>query len=91
VGLYCSGGISPSSIAWIISSTSGASVERLSRSRPSSTSRCTSHETGATFEYQGHCVSLLWQSMQAPRISSSVRGLFQLIGRPPDGFVWSRP
>ena len=32
---------------------------RLSSRRPSSTSLCTSHEIGATFEYHGHLVTLL--------------------------------
>lgn len=89
--MYCNGGIEPSRMVSIISSISGSLVERLSSRRPSSTSFCTSHEIGATLEYHGHSVSLLWQSMQAPRMSSWVRVLSQFIGGPPDGLVWSRP
>jgi hypothetical protein len=36
------------------------------------TSRWTSHETGATVAYRGHCVSLLWQSKHARFASSRV-------------------
>ncbi len=63
--VYWFGGIEPSRIASIASSASPASrshSEKLSSSRPLSTSRRTSHDIGATYEYAGQSVSLLWQS-----------------------------
>jgi len=42
-------------------------------------------------EYQGHAVSLLWQSKQARRINALVLGAFH-VGSPVfGGFVWLRP
>ena len=90
-GLYCQGGMDSSRTASIISSSSIASVERFSWARPSSTSCWTSQEIGATLDYQGQLVRLLWQSRHASLISCSVRGLSQAIVRPPVGLLWSRP
>src|SRR5271165_6922749 len=59
--------------------------------RPPFTSRCTSQDTGATFEYQGQVVSLLWQSKQARRISALVSGESHAGSLVDGGLVWSWP
>jgi hypothetical protein len=58
---------------------------------PSSTSCCTSHDTRATWEYQGHCVSLLWQSKQARTASARTSGELQAGSERMVGFAWFRP
>ena len=50
-------------------------------------SNVTSQETGATREYQGHWVSLLWQSKQARCINCRVRGVSQAGSACVPGFV----
>src|SRR5665213_339601 len=59
--------------------------------RPPFTSLWTSQETGATLEYQGHVVSLLWQSKQARRINSLVVGEFQSGSFATGGLTCVRP
>src|SRR5688572_22499527 len=59
--------------------------------RPSSTSRCTSHEAGAMLAYAGHSVSLLWQSKQACFASVRVSGASQVGSPVTGGLPWSRP
>src|SRR5258706_7624857 len=58
-------------------SEAGSQSEKFSFRRPSLTSFATSHDTGATLEYHGQTVSLLWQSKQARWPSARVCGLSQ--------------
>lgn len=51
--------------------------EKFSRARPSVTSFWTSQDRGATVEYQGQTVALLWQSKHARAASRRVWGLSQ--------------
>src|SRR5579862_1500391 len=59
--------------------------------RPPFTSLWRSQDTGATWEYQGHTVRLLWQSKQARRNKSRDSGAFHAGSRVAGGFVWSWP
>src|SRR4029079_4169797 len=63
---YWIGGSAPAStISAASDSWPGVHSERFMCSRPSFTSRWTSHDIGAMLLYQGHLVSLLWQSKHA--------------------------
>jgi hypothetical protein len=55
---------------------------------PAAMSLWTSHENGATFEYQGHTVSLLWQSKQARRIRAMVTAESHAGSLVAGGLVW---
>ena len=64
---------------------------KFSAALPPSTSRWTSHETGAMFEYQGHLVRFEWQSKHALAASARVCGESHRGSAVTGGFVCDRP
>ncbi len=95
ISVNCSGGISPERTTSETSPAGGCGCwfhsEALRRARPSSTSCCTSHETGATLLYHGHVVRLLWQAPQARANSCCVRALSHLGCERTGGLACARP
>src|SRR4051794_24885206 len=94
MSLYCHGGMPPPSICSATSPPSGwprSHSETLTSSRPSSTSRCTSHDIGAMLLYHGQRVSSLWQSPQAAAKSSSSLTVAKRARREGRGLVCERP
>src|SRR5262245_26447086 len=74
--LYLIGGMLPVRIDWPEYSARSYvrfHSEKLMMPRAPSTSAWTNHDSGATFEYHGHVVWLLWQLKHARTASSRVR------------------
>ena len=69
-------------------------VDKLMKRRPWSTCPTTNHEVGATYEYQGQCVSSEWQSAQARvNIACTSDGVVIIVSivcsDENDGLVWT--